>query len=254
MNDRYGRKRMVTEADEIKAVCELHGGNLFVRLHFKALEKVPDKYQLINTIVTSAKESDAKFAGAGKHLIAFRLNTETTEDDEDYLSRQISHKYIKQYVGEMFGQDVANKIREDDIKVVMANGELGDEETLRKWDEQQKAKKEDMDKDVISESMPSFGRFFIEEEGVASREEDDEDSGGDETGSDAGGEEDDKDFGGDETGSDAGREKDNKDKAGDEDDEDEAGDEVPPPQTFYIAYEIKGKDMPESDHTSPQNI
>jgi len=65
------------DSKEIKAVCEVHAGNIFVQLHFKAMEKVPKDIKLVNTIVTTDDESSAQFRGCGKHVIAVRA----MEDD-----------------------------------------------------------------------------------------------------------------------------------------------------------------------------
>ena len=73
----------MTEAEELKPSCEVHGGNLFVQLHFKAVKAVPDSAELINTVVTSRDESSAEFSGCGKHLVVV-----TSAKEDTPLSRQ----------------------------------------------------------------------------------------------------------------------------------------------------------------------
>jgi hypothetical protein len=65
-------QKPIQEADDLKVSCEVHGGNLFVKLHFKAIKNVPDSAVLINTAVSSNDESSAEFGGYGQHLIAIR--------------------------------------------------------------------------------------------------------------------------------------------------------------------------------------
>lgn len=57
VKDSGNRSQVLTEAEELKPSCEVHGGNLFVQLHFKAIKAVPDSAELINTVVTSRDES-----------------------------------------------------------------------------------------------------------------------------------------------------------------------------------------------------
>lgn len=121
----------MTEAEELKPSCEVHGGNLFVQLHFKAVKAVPDSAELINTVVTSRDESSAEFSGCGKHLVAV-----TSTDEETPLTRDNAVKYIKVYLGTMFGQDVGNSLKDDDIHTIDEKGEEMDAAALKKWEEQ----------------------------------------------------------------------------------------------------------------------
>jgi len=75
--------RPLAEAEELKPSCDVHGGNLFVKLHFKAVKDVPASTELVNTVVTSRDESRAQFSGCGKHLVAV-----TSSEEDTPLSRQ----------------------------------------------------------------------------------------------------------------------------------------------------------------------
>lgn len=98
VKDSSNRSQVLTEAEELKPSCEVHGGNLFVQLHFKAIKAVPDSAELINTVVTSRDESSAKFSGCGKHLVVV-----SSKDEETPLTRNNAVRYIKEYLGTMFG-------------------------------------------------------------------------------------------------------------------------------------------------------
>ena len=235
VKDSDNRGQTLTEAEELKPSCEVHGGNLFVQLHFKAVKAVPDSAELINTVVTSRDESSAKFSGCGKHLVAV-----SSKDEETPLTRNNAVGYIKAYLGTMFGQDVGNSLKDEDVHTIDEKGQEMNAEALKKWEEQQK-EKGDEDKESVDESIPSFGRFIlsesdddIEAEKALDGEEDD-----------GGGDDDEDDGGGD--GEEA-------EEAGDGEEAEEAGDELPPPATYLIAYTIKADGQPETDHTDPKEV
>lgn len=226
-------QKPIQEADDLKVSCEVHGGNLFVKLHFKAIKNVPDSAVLINTAVSSNDESSAEFGGYGQHLIAIRQ-----ADEESYITKDTAFKYIKSYVDVMFGTDVGNSLSIDDIEVILENGEIATPEDLKKWDEQQKNKDKD-DNKKIDESIPSFRRFIIGED------EDEDEDGGDSDESEDGGDEDESEDGGDE---------DEAEDGGDGDESEEGGEEIPPPSTFLLKYKLKADGQPEKDHTDPKEL
>ena len=81
--DRDNTGRQLAETEELKPSCDVHGGNLFVKLHFKAVKDVPATIELINTVITSRDESRAQFSGCGKHLVAV-----TSAEEDTSLLRQ----------------------------------------------------------------------------------------------------------------------------------------------------------------------
>lgn len=122
--------------------------------------------------------------------------------------------------------------------------------TLKKWEEQQK-EKGDEDKESVDESIPSFGKFILDEsdddiESETALDGEENDSGGDgEEDDGAGGDDDEDDGAGDGEEGEAG---------GDEDEGEEAGDELPPPATYLVTYTIKADGQPETDHTDPKEV
>ena len=44
--------------------------------------------------------------------------------------------YIKEYLGTMFGQDVGNSLKDDDIHTIDENGQEMNADALKKWEEQ----------------------------------------------------------------------------------------------------------------------
>ena len=245
VKDSDNRGQTLTEAEELKPSCEVHGGNLFVQLHFKAVKAVPDSAELINTVVTSRDESSAKFSGCGKHLVAV-----SSTDEETPLTRDNAVKHIKAYLGTMFGQDVSNSLKDDEIHTIDEKGQEMNADALKKWEEQQK-EKGDEDKESIDESIPSFGKFILDEsdddiESETALDSEEDDGGGDGMEDDGGGGDDDEDDGtGDGEEGEAGR---------DEDEDEEAGDELPPPATYLVTYTIKADGQPETDHTDPKEV
>ena len=124
-------------------------------------------------------------------------------------------------------------------------------DALKKWEEQQK-EKGDEDKESVDESIPSFGKFILDESDddieaeTALDGEEDDGGGGDDDEDDGGGGDDDEDDGaGDGEEGEAG---------GDEDEDEEAGDELPPPATYLVTYTIKADGQPETDHTDPKEV
>ena len=245
VKDSDNRGQTLTEAEELKPSCEVRGGNLFVQLHFKAVKAVPDSAELINTVVTSRDESSAKFSGCGKHLVAV-----SSTDEETPLTRANAVKHIKAYLGTMFGQDVSNSLKDDEIHTIDEKGQEMNAATLKKWEEQQK-EKGDEDKESVDESIPSFGKFILDEsdddiESETALDGEENDSGGDgEEDDGAGGDDDEDDGAGDGEEGEAG---------GDEDEGEEAGDELPPPATYLVTYTIKADGQPETDHTDPKEV
>ena len=118
---------------------------------------MPDSAELINTVVTSRDESSAKFSGCGKHLVAV-----SSKDEETPLMRNNAVGYIKAYLGTMFGQDVGNSLKDEDVHTIDEKGQEMNAEALKKWEEQQK-EKGDEDKESVDESIPSFGKFILGE-------------------------------------------------------------------------------------------
>lgn len=213
----------VTEADEEpKPTCEVRAGNLFVQLHFKALKTVPADIKLVNTIVTSADESSAGFSGCGKHLIAVRA-----EDEETFLDRPKAFKCIQGYLNVLFGQDVGNSVKEEDIETVSAEGEIMTDEDLQKWAEQEKAKKDGGggsdtdDRDVVDESIPSFRRFIFEDEAEPGDEAPEAEPGDEAPEAEKGTD---------------GTEAEPGDEAPEAEPSDEA--DLPPPDTYMLAYDL----------------
>lgn len=244
VKDSDNRGQTLTEAEELKPSCEVHGGNLFVQLHFKAVKAVPDSVELINTVVTSRDESSAKFSGCGKHLVAV-----SSTDEETPLTRANAVKHIKTYLGTMFGQDVSNSLKDDDIHTIDEKGQEMNAAALKKWEEQQK-EKGDEDKESVDESIPSFGKFILDEsdddiESETALDGEENDGGGDGEEDDGGGDDDEDD------GADDGEED---EASGDEDEGEEAGDELPPPATYLVCYMIKADGQPETDHTDPKEV
>ena len=236
VKDSGNRSQILTEAEELKPSCEVYGGNLFVQLHFKAVKAVPDSVELINTAVTSRDESSAQFSGCGKHLVVV-----SSTDEETPLMRNNAVGYIKAYLGTMFGQDVGNSLKDEDVHTIDEKGQEMNAEALKKWEEQQKEKGGE-DKESVDESIPSFGRFIlsesdddIEAENALDGEEDDGGGGDDDEDEEAG----------------DGKEA---EEAGDGEEAEEAGDELPPPATYLIAYTIKADGQPETDHTDPKEV
>ena len=173
---------IVSEAEsaggKLKSSCEVHGGNLFVQLHFKAVNAVPENYaELINTVVTAKDESKAQFSGCGKHMVAVR-----SVDEESPLTAKDAYNYIKQYLSIMFGQDIGGSFKEEDITAIDENGETMEAADLKKWEEQQKegGTEGQDEKEELDEAIPSFSRFMIEDENEAGGEEGEDEAGDEE--------------------------------------------------------------------------
>ena len=246
-------ERTVTEADEqVKPACEVHGGNLFVQLHFKAIEKLPNSGQvdLINTVVTSKDESSATFSGCGRHMVAVQA-----ADEESPINKEEAFKAIKAYLGVMFGQDIANNFTIDDVSTLLADGKVATPEQLKKWEEQQKKKDEEGgEEESVDESIPSFGGFMIGEQAEAAGDGEEDEDGEDDSDTETAGEEGEDGGGGDEDEDDDGGGEDEDDGGGDEDEAEAGEEEVPPPATFFAYYMIKAEGLPEEDHTDSKDI
>ena len=166
------------------------------------------------------------------------------------MTRDNAVRHIKAYLGTMFGQDVGNSLKDDDIHTIDEKGQEMNADALKKWEEQQK-EKGDEDKESVDESIPSFGRFILSEsdddiEAEKALDGEEDDGGGDGEEDDGGGGDDDEDDG-------AGDGEEGED-GGDEDEDEEAGDELPPPATYLITYMIKADGQPETDHTDPKEV
>lgn len=60
----------------------------------------------------------------------------SSTDEETPMRKEDAVKYIKKYLGVMFGQDVGNSVNADSVSTIGADGsEMGAEE-LKKWEEQ----------------------------------------------------------------------------------------------------------------------
>ena len=86
----------------------------------------------------------------------------SSTDEETPLTRDNAVRHIKAYLGTMFGQDVGNSLKDDDIHTIDEKGQEMNADILKKWEEQQKEKGSE-DKESVDESIPSFGRFILSE-------------------------------------------------------------------------------------------
>ena len=60
----------------------------------------------------------------------------SSKDEETPLTRNNAVGYIKEYLGTMFGQDVGNSLKDDDIHTIDENGQEMNADALKKWEEQ----------------------------------------------------------------------------------------------------------------------
>ena len=123
-------------------------------------------------------------------------------------------------------------------------------DALKKWEQQKE--KGDEDKESVDESIPSFGKFILDEsdddiESETALDGEEDDGGGDSEEDDGGGGDDDEDDDGAGDGEEG-------EAGGDEDEGEEAGDELPPPATYLVTYTIKADGQPETDHTDPKEV
>ena len=183
-----------------------------------------------------------------------------SKDEETPLTRNNAVGYIKAYLGTMFGQDVGNSLKDEDVHTIDEKGQEMNAEALKKWEEQQKEKGGE-DKESVDESIPSFGRFIlsesdddIEAENALDGEEDDGGGGDDDEDDGGGGDGEEGEGGGDGEEGEGGGDDDEDEEAGDGEEAEEAGDELPPPATYLIAYTIKADGQPETDHTDPKEV
>lgn len=252
------KNRSIEEADKaepVKSSCEVHGGNLFVQLHFKAVKDIPDKIELINTVVTSNDESSAKFSGCGKHLVAVHTAGDDGDDDDDdaVLTRDDAVKYIKAYLGTMFGQDVGKSLKDEDIHTIDEKGQEMNAADLKKWEEQRKENEKKNEKENekegekknagnVNESIPSFGRFMLSEEdaGAGSADPPDEDIP--------------DDLPDEKSETELPAEKSEAEPPEEESEAEDADEEVPPPATYFACYMITAEGQPEKDHTDSKTI
>ena len=117
----------------------------------------------------------------------------SSTDEETPLTRDNAVRHIKAYLGTMFGQDVGNSLKDDDVHTIDEKGQEMNADALKKWEEQQKEKGGE-DKESVDESIPSFGRFILSEsdddiEAEKALDGEEDDGGGDDDEDDGDGEE-----------------------------------------------------------------
>ena len=192
-----------------------------------------------------------------------------SKDEETPLTRNNAVGYIKAYLGTMFGQDVGNSLKDEDVHTIDEKGQEMNAEALKKWEEQQKEKGGE-DKESVDESIPSFGRFILsesdddieaenaldgeEDDGGGGDDDEDDGGGGDGEEGEGGGDGEEGEGGGDDDEDEEAGDGEEAEEAGDGEEAEEAGDELPPPATYLIAYTIKADGQPETDHTDPKEV
>ena len=60
----------------------------------------------------------------------------SSTDEETPLTRNNAVGYIKAYLGTMFGQDVGNSLKDDDVHTIDEKGQEMNADALKKWEEQ----------------------------------------------------------------------------------------------------------------------
>lgn len=170
--------------EEAKPTCQVHGGNIFVQLHFKAVEEARKAFNdvlVANTVVTEKEQQNAEFSGCGEHLIVV-----ASAEEDVPLMKDRAVKCMQAYASVMFGKDVGDSIK--DVQCLDADGDAMTDEDLAKFAEKQKnggsepgekggegGKGDAETEKDVDESIPGFGRFLAE----AEAEEDEENGDGD---------------------------------------------------------------------------
>ena len=60
----------------------------------------------------------------------------SSTDEETPLTRDNAVRHIEAYLGTMFGQDVGNSLKDDDIHTIDEKGQEMNADALKKWEEQ----------------------------------------------------------------------------------------------------------------------
>ena len=139
----------------------------------------------------------------------------------------------------MFGEDVGNSLKDEDIHTIDEKGQEMNADALKKWEDQQKEKGSGKDEESVDESIPSFGAFMLDEAGEAESapEEDEDEEAPEKTG-----------------GEQAPEEEEDEEAPEEEEDEEAPEEEIPPPATYLACYMIKADGLPEEDHTDPKTV
>ena len=149
------------ENKTIQSACDISINQIFTALHFKALEQAnavnPD-IKIQNSAIEGEKESDAKFYGAGQHVIA-AIPVKSGSVDETGITKKQALPVLQAYIQWFAGPDI--KLNEDSLNAVPDSSV-----TDHKSDEKDNKKKSNE-----SIYVPSFLQYLLLEAGEEADEE-----------------------------------------------------------------------------------
>lgn len=161
-------KEEKSESKDIQSVCDISINQIFTQLHVKATEQansVNADIKVQNSAIEGEKESDAKFFGAGQHIIA-AIAAKVGEDDEAKITKKQALPSLQAYVQWFAGPDI--QITEDSLIELPAGSTTAS--TSKDDKKKDNDKKPDANSSNESIYVPSFLQYLVLEDSEDSEE------------------------------------------------------------------------------------
>ena len=148
---------------EVAIVCTLNLRQILVALHEKALKEIKSKDLTVqNSAIEGEGGKDAKFYGAGEHLIA-AIPRDQKGLDKNIVDKKSAVEVLANYVQWFVGPDLKAKVTEDVLKPLEDGAEGKVKDNHQKKDDIKKSKKDDLSGKKFRESIyvPSFSQYLL---------------------------------------------------------------------------------------------
>lgn len=180
------KKEQEESKKEVVSVCTLNLRQILVALHEKALSEVDGKFKsgdiditIQNSAIEGTGGKDAKFYGAGQHIIA-AIPKDNKGLDKNKIEKKDAVKPLQTYVQWFVGPDLKDKVVENILKPLEDGAEGKVVDNHEKKEDIEKSKADSVAGEKYKEStifVPSFSQYLLTEEGedISSDEEKKED-------------------------------------------------------------------------------
>ena len=154
-------KKPAASSEDIKSSCDISLNQIIIALHFNALKKIGnDNIKIQNSAIDGDKEENAKFYGAGQHIIA-AIPLKSGSLDETGIAKKDALQPLQTYIQWFAGPDI--KLSEDQLNALDMSSD--DKE---KADDIEASKKDKVAGEKYEESniyVPSFSQYLLLEDG-----------------------------------------------------------------------------------------
>lgn len=182
MADDINKKQKEKENEEankqVQIVCTLNFRQILIALHEKALSQVKNKELLVqNSAIEGNGGKNAKFYGAGEHLIA-AIPADQKGLDNNKVEKKDALEALTTYIQWFVGPDLKTSATEKDLKPLENGAEGQTKNTDNKKEDIEKSKGDKVAGEKYKENkifIPSFSQYLLTEAGEEDKKSEEDD-------------------------------------------------------------------------------